>query len=592
MKLSHSLTRYALTAITLATLAVNLGCTKKSASKENVINQAITANLKGMDPIFASDLYSNTVVANIFEPLFQYHYLKRPLELEPLVAASMPSVSKDGLVHTIKIKKGVKFQDHEAFPEGKGRDLVAKDFIYSWKRLADPKNQSDGFWIFDGKIKGLNEWRDKMAKGEASYEDSIEGLQAPDDETLVITLLKPYFQLYYVLAMPYSAPVPKEVVEKYGKEFINNPIGTGPYKLDSWTRNAKVVLIKNPNWHGGKYPTEGEPEDEARGLLADAGKDLPFADKLVYFEIVEDQPRWLNFMKGQLDLLPIPKDNFDSTIKDGALSEEMVKKGIRLEVSEEPDVTYTAFNMLDPILGKNVELRRAIAMATDTNTLLEKFYNGRGVSAHSPIPPGVDGYDKDFVNPYKEFSIEKAKEHLKKAGYPDGKGLPVLEFATTNSTTARQMAEFTQQNLAAVGIKIKINATSWPQFTDKIREKKAQMWGIAWGADYPDAENFLQLLYGPNSSPGPNGSNYKNKAFDELYEKALKLPPGPERTALYKKMKDIYVQDLPWITNIHRKGYWLFHGWLKNYKRHAIINGESKYLRIDLDKKAELSEKL
>ncbi|MAV91002.1 MAG: hypothetical protein CL676_06245 [Bdellovibrionaceae bacterium] len=592
MNLNRTFSRLAIVFVALSFLGITLGCTKKNSAKENVLNNAITANLKGMDPIYANDAYSNQVISNIYEPLFEYHYLKRPLELQPLVASAMPTASKDGLTHTIKIKKGIKFQDDEAFPEGKGRDLTAKDFIYSWKRLADPANQSDGFWIFDGKIKGLNEWREKMGKGEASYEDEIEGLQAPDDETLVIKLTKPYFQLYYVLAMNYSAPVPKEAVDKYGKEFINHPVGTGPFKLDSWTRNSKVVLVKNPTWHGGKYPSEGEEGDDARGLLKDAGKDLPFVDKVVYSEIIEDQPRWLNFMKGKLDIVIIPKDNFDTSVSGDKLSKDLTDKGLKLEINEEPDVTYMAFNMLDPILGKNLELRRAISLATDTNTLLERFYNGRGVNALSPIPPGIDGYDKDFKNPYKEFNIEKAKEHLKKAGYPDGKGLPEFEYSTTNSTTARQMAEYTQQNLAALGIKIRIAATSWPQFTDKLREKKAQMWGIAWSADYPDAENFLQLLYGKNVSPGPNSANYVNKKFDELYEKALKLPPSPERTVIYKQMKEIFVQDLPWIPNIHRKAYVLYHGWIENYKRHAIINGEAKYIRVNLNQKAKLAEKL
>lgn len=569
-----------------------VGCTRNSGGNENVLNRSLTANLKGMDPIYASDLYTNEVISNMYETLLQYHYLKRPLELEPLLAAEMPKVSKDGLTHTFKIKKGVKFHDNEAFPEGKGRDLTSKDFIYAWKRLADPRNASDGFWIFDGKIKGLNEWREKIRKGEADYDTEIEGLQAPDDQTLVIKLTKPYFQLHYVLAMPYSAPVAREVVEKYGKEFLNHPVGTGPYVLDSWTRNSKVVLTKNPNWHGGKYPSEGEEGDKEAGLLKDAGKDLPFIDKVVFHEIIEDQPRWLNFMRGDLDFAGIPKDNFDSTVKGDKLSEDLTSKGISLIITEEPDVTYTAFNMLDPVLGKNVNLRRAISHAMDTKTLLEKFYNGRGIPAHSPIPPGIDGYEKDFVNPYKKFDLEAAKSYLKKAGYPNGKGLPTIEYSTTNSTTARQMAEYVQQNLAAIGINLKINATSWPQFTDKIRDKKAQMWGIAWSADYPDAENFLQLLYGQNISPGPNGSNYQNKEFDRLYEQALKLPPGPKRTELYKKMKRIFVEDLPWITGIHRKGYVLSHDWVENFKPHAIINGNAKYLKIDAKKKAELKEKL
>lgn len=574
-----------------STIALS-GCTKKSDEIKNEINLALGANVKGLDPVSVTDVYTNDVISNIYEPLLQYNYLKRPLVLEPSLAAALPTVSKDGLVHTFKIKQGAKFQDDKAFPDGKGRQVTSKDFIYAWKRMADPKNQSESFWVFDGRIKGLNEWRDQATKGNADYDANIEGLKAPDDETLVITLTKPFYQLHYVLAMVITAPVAKEAVDKYGKEFLNNPVGTGPYKLESWTRNSKIVLVKNPTWHGGTYPTEGEATDKENGFLEDAGKPLPLNDKITFHEIIEDQPRWLNFMKGDLDVVSIPKDNFDAAVKGKTLSKDLSDKGIHLLISEEPDVTYTSFNMLDPIVGKNVELRRAISYATDTPALLEKFYNGRGISANSLIPPGVDGYDPDFKNPYKEYNLAKAKEALKKAGYPDGKGLPELEYSTTNSTTARQMAEYFQQNMAAIGIKIKINATSWPQFTDKIRTKKAQIWGIAWSADYPDAENFFQLLYGKNVSPGPNGSNYQSKEFDTLYEKALKLPAGAERTAVYKQMKDLVVKDMPWITNIHRLGYTLTHGWLLNYKRHAIVAGDGKYLRIDTDKKAKLKEKL
>lgn len=567
-------------------------CTKKHDDKDTTINVALSANVKGLDPVNASDTYTNAVVAQIFENLLTYHYLKRPLQLAPQLAAEMPTVSADGLVHTFKIKPGAKFQDSEAFPGGKGREVTANDFIYSWRRIADAANQSDGFWIFDGKVVGLNEWRDKLAKGEATYETPIEGLQAPDSHTLVIKLTKPYYQLHYVLAMSYSAAVPKEAVDKYGKEFLNHPVGSGPYKFDSWVRNSKIILTKNPTWRGETYPTDGEASDQANGLLADAGKALPFAEKIIFNEIIEDQPRWLQFMKGQIDFSGIPKDNFDSAIQNDGLTDEMRKRNIKLSVVSEPDITYTAFNMLDGLVGKNENLRRAISMAYDTSTLIQKFYNGRAIPAHSPIPPDVDGYQPEFKNPYKTFDVAKAKEFLKKAGFPEGKGLAPLEYSATNSSTARQMAEFFQQNMEQIGIKVNINTYSWPQFSERIKEKKAQIWGIAWLADYPDAENFLQLLYGGNVSPGPNGANYVNKQFDELYAKAAKMPPGKERTELYQKMRDIVVQDVPWIPNAHRLGYYVQHGWLNNFKRHSIIHDYFKYLRVDPKMRAEQKAKL
>ena len=580
------------TALAITLALTTTSCTRKSKEGENTLNAVIRANIKGLDPIYASDTYSNSVVSHIYETLVHYHYLKRPLQLQALVAENLPEVTKDGLTHTFKIRKGILFHDDPAFPEGKGRELVANDFIYAWKRLMNPTNASDGAWIFEGRVAGLDKWRKDLSSGKGTFDSPIEGFSAPDDHTLIIKLTKPYYQLHYVLAMGYASAVPKEAVEKYGKEFLNHPVGTGPFKFESWIRNSKVVLTKNPTWAGHTYPTEGEEGDEAKGLLADAGKKLPFVDKLVFHEIVEDQPAWLKFQKGQLDIMAIPKDNFDSAVVNNEISGDMEKKGMKLEVTVEPDVTYTAFNMLDPLVGKNDNLRKAISLALDTPTSIEKFYNGRAVTAHSPIPPGVDAYDPKFENPYKSHNLDKAKEFLSKAGYPEGKNLPPLTFTTTNSSTAAQMAEFFKLNLEKIGVKVKIETSSWPQFTEKIRDKKAQIWGIAWLADYPDAENFLQLLYGKNVSPGPNGSNFVNKEFDKLYEKAALMPPGEERTKIYQRMRDIVVEKSPWVPGVHRLGYRMYHGWLKNFKTHAIVNDTFKYLRVDLKAQKESKAKL
>ncbi|MCB0419695.1 MAG: ABC transporter substrate-binding protein [Bdellovibrionales bacterium] len=575
-----------------STLILSISCTKKKVSDtDDTIYEIVEQNVKGMDPVYTSDVYTSKAVSQIYETLLEYHHLKRPLVLQPLLAVEMPAASEDGLTHTFKIKPGARFQDDPAFPNGKGREVTATDFIYSWKRLADPANRSDGFWIFDGRIKGLNEWRAAMEKGKANYDTPIEGLVAKDDKTLVVKLTKPYFQLYYVLAHNYSAVVPREAVEKYGKEFLNHPVGTGPYQLENWVRGSKIVMKANPTWHGQTYPTDGDPGDEEKGLLKDAGKALPFAKKLVFYEVTEDQPRWLKFMKGEVDLSTIPKDNFDSAITNGATSAELAKKGIQLLVIKEPDVTYTAFNMADKSIAENINLRRAMSLAIDTDTMIKKFYNGRAISAQSPIPPDVDAYDPDYKNPYKGFDVGKAKEFMKKAGYKEGEG-PTIEYSTVSNSTSRQMAEYIQQSMAAIGVKLKVLSTDWPQFMNKIREKKAQVWGVAWLADYPDAENFLQLLYGKNISPGPNGANYVNPEYDSLYEKAALLPPGKERTEIYHKMRDILIKDSPWIPGVHRLGYYLHYSWLHNFKRHSIISNYHKYLRVNPKARAEMKVKL
>lgn len=588
----------AVTVITVTSLLVTTGCTKKVDDKDTTINAVLKANVKGLDPIRANDLYSSMVIMQMFEGLLQYHYLKRPYTLQPGLAESLPTVSDNGLTHTFKIKKGVKFHDNPAFPEGKGREITSEDFIYSFKRLADPRNASEGFWIFDGKIKGLNEWADAVRAEKADYDTPVEGLQAPDKHTLVIKLNQPYYQLYYTLAMPFATVVPREAVEKYGAEFINNPVGTGPFMLEKpsdWIRNSKITLKKNPTWRGETYPSEGEAADSDKGLLADAGKPIPFAEKIVFSELTEDQPRWQNFMKGNFEFVEIPNDNFDSAVdkeNPKAPAAELAKKGIRLDITPNADVVYIGINMRDPILGKNKDLRHALSLAQDSDTLVAKFYNGRGVAAQGPVPPGLDSYDANYKNPHAEFNIDKAKAALAKAGYPEGKGLPELTYEVLSDAKSRQQAEFFANNMAAIGIKININPSTWPQFQEKIKTGKAQLFGIAWGADYPDAQNFFQLFYSKNMSPGPNDTSFKNAEFDKLYEKALTLPPGKERDAVYVKMRDIVVEETPWIFNIHRLGYYVSHGWLQNFKFNDIQLDYFKYLRVDPKKRAELKSKL
>lgn len=580
--------------LAFALLATFAGCTKKVDDKDNSINVVIVANVKGLDPLRANDLYSSMVIAHIFEGLLNYQYLKRPYELQPSLGDGMPTVTDNGLTYTFKIKKGVKFQDDPAFPGGKGRDVTSEDFVYSWKRLADPRNASEGFWVFDGKIKGLNEWANSLKMEKANYDTPVEGLQTPDHNTLVVKLIKPYYQLQYVLAMPFTAVVAKEVVQKYGNEVINHPVGTGPFQLESWVHNSKISLKKNPTFHGETYPTEGEPGDKEKGLLADAGKPLPFADKLVFTELIESQPRWQNFMKGNFEFLEIPKDNFDSAVKDKKIHPDLAAKGMSLDINPNLDVTYVAFNMKDALLGgpKGKELRRAIAYAIDAKTMTERFYNGRAIEAQSPIPPGISSYDPKFINPNQGLDLEKAKAQLVKAGFPEGKGLPALTYETLSDSTARQQAEFLQQNLAAIGVKLSISANSWPQFQEKIKGQKAQIFGIAWGADYPDAQNFYQLFYSKNMSPGPNDSSFSNAAFDKLYEQSLMTPPGPERDQLYTKMRDIVVEEAPWVYNHHRVGYRLVHGWVQNFKYHEVANDMFKYVKVDPKKRAELKVKL
>jgi oligopeptide transport system substrate-binding protein len=570
-----------------ASLFFSTGCTKKNElDPTNTFYTSSPAKIKGLDPAFADDLYSGLETMRIYEGLLQYKYLKRPYQLEPCLAEAMPTISKDGKTYTFKLKKGVVFQDDKAFKatNGKGRELVAEDFVYSIKRLADPRLNSPMWWLFDGKVEGLNEWHDAGSKsGKPDYSAAITGLKAVDASTLEIKLKSRSYQFIFAFAMPANGVVAKEVVEEYGAEFLNHPVGTGAFKLAEYNPSSKIVYVKNPTYRHEVYPSEADAEDTARGLIADAGKTLPLVDKIVMTVHVETQPQWLNFMQGNLDAAPIPKDNFAQAIT-GAnkeLSPELKAKGIQLFKEPSLDITHTSFNMTDPVVGKNKLLRQAISMAVNTPEEIELFYNGRALSAEGPIPPGLAGYDEKMKNPYKVYSVEKAKALLAKAGFPEGKGLAPLEYLALSDTTARQMTEYFQKEMAAIGIQVKVQTFSWPEFQQSLKNKKGQVWSFAWGADYPDAENFLQLFYSKNGSPGPNDANYSNPEFDKLYEKSLTLNDSPERTALYQKMAGIVVEDEPWAFGTHRVTYGLTHPWLKNYKPHEFNHGMSKYYRID-----------
>ncbi len=573
-----------------------ISCTKKEISNEKVLNLVVGSEVKGMDPIYSNDRYSSNETARVYESLLEYHYLRRPYQLSPNLAEAMPEVSNNGLTYTFKIRKGVKFHDDKAFPGGKGRELVAEDFVYSIKRLADPKLQGLGWWTIDGKLKGLNEWREKNSNAETvNYDEVIDGVKTIDSHTLQFTLVKPFPQFLYSLAMTFTSAVAKEVVEFYGKEFLNHPVGTGPFILPEFKQSNKIEYVKNPTYREKTFPCDATEEFEKMAKEY-CGKKLPLVEKVVVSIIKEDQPRWLNFQKGNLDFIGIPKDNFDAAVTpSNELATDLSTKGIDLLIQPSLDVTYTAFN-LDLELLKNKKLRQALSLSYDVDTSNKLFYNNRALPAQSLVPPGIAGYEKDFKNTYrghgKDEEIAQAKKLLAEAGYPEGKGLKELTYDCPSSTVSRQIGEYTKQQFAKIGVKIRVVQNTWPELQKKIDTRQVELWSIAWGADYPDAENFLQLLYGPNKVPGANGSGYNNASFNRLYESASTMQDSPERTALYEKMTRMAAEEMPWIFGVHRQNYVLKHSWLKNYIITDFEAGTEQYLDVDVEAKKVALEKL
>ena len=571
-------------------------CTVDRGSLGNVFRTVIVSKVKGFDPAQVSDLYSHIVQKQVYEALYQYKYLVRPYDIEPCLAESLPQISPNGLIYTIRLKRGIYFTDDPCFPNGKGREINARDFIHSLKRLADVRTKTTGWWLFHDKIEGLDEFREYTKKlklkEKVDYFSNLKGLSALNDSLIEIRLKKPCPYFKYILTMAYVALYPHEAVEYYGEEFLNHPVGTGPFILKEWRRGLRLVYERNPKYKHGFYPTAGEPNDSKIGLLEDAGKQLPFIDRLEMHVFIEYQPMILNFLRGNVELSAIPKDNYESIVTpEKTLRPQYQAKGIVLRKTEDLDLVYTSFNHEDTLLGKNRKLRQAISLAFNAQKTIDLFYNGRAIPAQSLLPPGIFGYDPDFKNPFQDYNVEKAKKLLAEAGFPNGKGLPTFEYLNTASTTSRQWGEKFVSEMAAVGIKIKINSVTWPEFLKRLKERQYQIAGAAWMADYPDPENFLMLLYGPNKAPGENTANYKNPEYDSLFKEISVLSDCPERLKAIRRMKEIVARDCPWIFVAHRLSEGLTYQWVKNYKKLVVTPGNYKYYKIDVPLRKQLLAK-
>lgn len=568
---------------------------------KKIIYGALGEDPHGLDPVQAGDTLSGGIVAQIYDSLYEYHYLKRPYELKPCLAESMPDVSADGLTYTIRVRKGAYFQDDPCFVEtgGKGREVTAEDFVYSIKRLADQGNRPRGFWLLQGKVLGLDDFHEESVERSAAgekmdYDRPLEGLQALDRYTLQIRLNERFPQLKYALEMSYTAAVPREAVEYYGEDFVNHPVGTGPFRLKEWSKRWRLILEKNPTYRAEFYPSEGEAGDAEAGFLDAAGVHLPIVDEVYYTVIAEAQPAWIYFKQGYRDASGISKDHFQEAITPAKeLTGEFVAKGVHLTKFPEMVVYYVAFNMEDPVVGANKALRHAMSLAYDTDWRIEHFDNGRSISAQGPIPPGMFGYDPDFRNPYKQFDLQQAREKLAEAGYPegigpDGKRLWITYDIGSPEPAARQFALKFASDMERIGIKVNVVTNTWAEFLNKTHEGRLQVFSVGWILDYPDPENFLQLLYGPNKAPGPNASLYDTPEFNKLFEQMKAMEDTPERLEIIKRMVDMVVEDAPWIPSTHRVSYILHHRWVRNSKPHAMTGGYLKYRDVDV----ELREKL
>ena len=525
-----------------------------------------------LDPAHAGTIYAGFVVINVYDTLYRYKYLARPYELQTNLASATPDVSADGLSYTIRLKPGVMFTDDAAFAGGRGREVTAADVVYSLMRHFDPAVRSQGAWLWRGRIQGLDAWQ---AAG-ADYDQPVSGLRVIDSHTLEVRLVRPYPQFTYTLAVPLSAIVPREAVAHYGREFAVHPVGSGPFRLLSFDV-TKAVLQRNEHFRQEPVDLVAEGYTEKHrdaGIQAIAGRSPPFVERVELHFVTDDTARWLSFQKGnEIQFTKVAPDQMEQILESRSppvLNAEFSQR-YRLHAGIEAGFAYIALNMADPAFGhsadpetdaRNRALRCAIRKAFDWDLRNRTHYGGIGEIFPGIIPPVVPEFDPALRRDSLAYDPDGARQLLQEAGWT-AENLPELEFGFQSGVVYQQGYEQLRSQLASIGFPAgkfqrKVYAT-FGDLTRASRNRQLKMVLLGWTLDYPDAENVLQLFYGPNASPGSNASNYANPAYDRLYREAAVMAPSPERTALYRRMNEMLIEDCATISGISRRRLYLLH---------------------------------
>ncbi|MGI9273311.1 MAG: ABC transporter substrate-binding protein [Endozoicomonas sp.] len=621
------------------------------------------------DPAVSYSTDESVLIDQIYEPPLGYHFLKRPYELQPATAESLPGIRylngnmeevrfDSGEVayseYLIRLKPGIRYQPHPAFardsndsylylfdsendsqafntitdfPESGTRYLDADDYLYQVKRLADPQNKAPLIGFMSQYIVGMSELTDELRgierKGWLDLRQfDMKGLKRLDQHTFSITIKGVYPQFSYWLAMHFFAPIPWEADRFYKNPGFDRknltldwyPIGTGPYMMTRNDPNRQIVLERNPNYRDDYYPTEGAPGDREAGLLDDAGKKIPFIDKAIFSLDKEVLPMWTKFLQGYYDRSGENHGNvtqhFDQALNIGPggveLTEVMQDKNITLSEDVKPALYYMGFNMLDDVVGgyspERQKLRQAIAIAWHSDEFIEIFRNGAALPFMGPIPPGIAGHleGEAGINPYTHDwkngrairkDIEYARKLMAEAGYPNGRNIETgeplkLYLDVQAQATSKSLEDWQKRQLKKLGIELEFRATDWNRYKEKMKTGNHQLFSFGWLADYPDPENFLFLLYGPESPlvcqcDGTNSANYNNPKYNALFKQMKTMLPGPERDELIAGMLDLVRVDAPWFTGEYPKEYYLNNQWVSNTKRHGISKSTLKYLKID-----------
>lgn len=565
--------------LTAAALLFSLLCAGSAGAQEKVLRMFLSTSETGLDPAVASDNATLSLLENLFDPLLRYDYLARPAKLRPNTAAAMPEVSADGLTYTFRIRPGIHFTPDPAF-KGAKREMTAQDYVYSIKRLRDPATRSPWAATFEG----------------------VAELRALDRHTLRIRLKAPDNNFLFYLAMPASSAVAREVIDAYPGQAGNHPVGTGAFMVGEWKRSDRIVLLANPDSTAVFHATPGDnPEDKAIAAALE-GKRLPRVDRVEVRIAEEFQGRMLGFLNAEYDYLEqIPESMTDMVVSDGQLKPELAARGIVLSRFPVLQTYYMWMNMNDPVVGgygkDKVALRRAISMAYNSAEDIALLKKGFAIKAESPLPPNVLGYDPHYRSPVP-YDPALANALLDRYGYtrrdpdgfrraPDGKPL-TLTMHSEATVGGRLRDELWRKCLNAIGLRVVFKSDKKTEIIKASRLGTVQMFESNWIADFPDGDNFYQLLYGPNAGRA-NYARFNLPAYNQRYEQARLLGDGPARQKLYFEMNQLIHAYNPWVPLTQVLSGDLRHPWLKNYKRHPVEFTTWRYLDVDVAQRARSS---
>jgi ABC-type transport system substrate-binding protein len=569
------------------------------AATDRTLRVAFPVAETGFDPVQSQDLYSGAVNAHLFDAPLEYDPLARPAVLRPNTAAQMPQMSADFRTLTLRIRPDIYFADDPAF-KGRPRELTAADYVYSWKRLYDPRWKSQNLHLVEGsKLLGLDELRREAirARKPFDYDREVEGLRALDRYTLQLRFAEPSPRFYQALAaaQPFGA-VAREVVEAYGDAIVEHPVGTGPFRLAAWRRSSRIVLERSPGFRDKRYDATPPADDPV--LAAEAarlrGRRLPLVDRVEISIIEESQPRWLAFMQGQVDYLAVPIDLQDVAAPGGVLAPHLARRRVRLARTPLADITVTYFNMDHSTVGgytpEKVALRRAVALGFDAGEYIRLQFKGQAISAQSPFVPGTFGYDPAFITQMSSHDSARARALLDLYGYvdrdgdgwremPDGTRLE-LEIASSPTQLDRRQNELWRRYLDGIGVRVRFNVAQWPELLKQSLAGKLMMWGFGWQAGQPDSEVFFGFGYSGNIEQ-TNDARFRLPAYDRLYEQSRRLPDGPERLTALREAARLLAAYMPYKFHLHRVQNTLVQPWLIGYARNTFAQKLWDVLDID-----------